>query len=101
VYDAATVAQASICRLIIIVVAAALVGALTVGAVDRMPSLHLTTSFDDAVMDLIRGLIALCVSGLGIGLLATLIDHKLTEIIRIRATYNRPRERIPTLAPEN
>jgi hypothetical protein len=101
VYDAATVARASTCRLIIIVVAAALVGALTVGAVDRMPSLHLATSFDDAVMDLIRGLIALSVSGLGVSLLATVIDHKLTEIIRIRATYNRPRERIPTLVAKN
>jgi hypothetical protein len=50
VHGAAIVARTSRCRLVITVLAAALVGAFTVGSVDRMPPLHLATPFDDAVM---------------------------------------------------
>ena len=55
VHGAAIIAWISTCRLVITVLAAALVGALTAHSIDRMPALHLATPFDDAVMDVIRG----------------------------------------------
>jgi hypothetical protein len=100
VYDAAITARVSTCRLIIIVITAALVGALTVGTVDRAAPLHLATPFDDAVIDLIRGLGALLVYGLGAAILGILVDQKLTGAIQIRASYNRPqRNEIAALDP--
>jgi hypothetical protein len=92
VHDASILAQVSTCRLIIIVVAAVLVGALTVGTMDRLGSLDLATAFQfhGAVMDLIRGVIALFGYGVGASLLGMLVDHKLTEIIQIRAFHKRP-----------
>jgi hypothetical protein len=91
VYDAATEARVSTCRLITIVVCAALVSALTVGTVDRMAPYHLATLFDDVLIDLIRGFGALIVYGFGGAILGLLVDQKLTETIQIRASYNRPR----------
>jgi hypothetical protein len=73
VHGAAILARISTCRLIITVLAAALVGAFTVGSIDRMPALHLATSFDDAVMDVIRGGLCLFLYAIGavpLGLLA-------------------------------
>src|SRR5262249_40960171 len=73
VCGAAIVARISTWRLTIIVLAAALVGAFTVGSIDRMPALHLATPFDDAVTDVIRGSLALFLYAIGavpLGLLA-------------------------------
>lgn len=93
VYDAAITARVSTCRLIVIVVVAFLVGALTVGTVDRAAPLHLATPFDDAVIDIIRGLGALILYGLGAAILGIVVDQKLTDAIQIRASYNRPRQK--------
>jgi hypothetical protein len=74
--------------LIITVLAAALVGAFTVGSVDRMPALHLATPFDDAVMDIIRGAICLFLYGIGAALLGMLADTAL----RRYGAYRVPRD---------
>lgn len=88
VHGAAIVARTSTCRLIITVLAAALVGAFTVGSVDRMPALHLATPFDDAVMDIIRGAICLFLYGIGAALLGMLADTAL----RRYGAYRVPRD---------
>jgi hypothetical protein len=93
VYDAEILARISTCRLTIIIVISALVGALTVGTVDRLPSLHLATTFDDAVMDLIRGGIALFLYGCGAGILGISLNQKLTQVIQIQAFRNRLKQR--------
>jgi len=64
--------------LTITVLAAALVGAFAVGTIDRMPPLHLATPFDDAVMDVIRGGLALFLYAVGAVPLGMLADAALT-----------------------
>jgi hypothetical protein len=92
VCDAEILARISASRLTIIIAASVLVGALTVGTVDRLPSLHLATTFADAVMNLFRGGIALFLYGSGAGILGILLDQKLTHVIQIRAFRNRLKE---------
>jgi hypothetical protein len=99
--DAAIVARISTCRLIIIVAAAALVGALSVGSVDRVLRLYLATPFDDAVMDIIRGLICVFAYGVGTGLVGAFVDKTLTRAIQDRATKKRLRGRMAVLKEQD
>jgi hypothetical protein len=89
--DAAIRARISTCRLVIIIVSAALVGSLAVGSVDRMPRLYLATPFDDAVMDVIRGLVCVFLFGVGAGIVGMFVDKILTNAIRNRAARKRLR----------
>jgi|SRR6266851_9077567 len=99
--NASIVGRISTCRLIIIVAAAALVGALSVGSVDRMPRLYLATPFDDAVMDVIRGLICVFAYGVGAGLVGAFVDKTLTGAIQDRATKKRLRGRVAVLKEQD
>jgi hypothetical protein len=94
--NAAIVGQISNCRLIIIMVAAALVGALTVGTIDRTP-LRLATPFDDVVIDIFRALCGVLLYGMGALILGMIIDKTLSSSILNRAAEKRRQEKLTTL----
>lgn len=87
VSGSAIVERISNCRLIIIMVAAALVGALTVGTIDRTP-LRLATPFDDVVIDIFRALCGVLLYGMGALIFGMLLD----KILRNRTAKKRQQQ---------
>jgi hypothetical protein len=78
VQEAEILNRRSLHRLITTVALAFLVGALTVGTIDRLPEIApWPTRFDDIVLYLIRGSICLALYTLGAGLLGYGIDSSL------------------------